>query len=247
MKFHVLKSLGNASNSFSLLFTPSGTKRATLHVRLRRVGELVVDHAAHVFDVQPAGRNVRRDQRRRVALWIFMLASEVAQWLRRAVVIKGCWEAFYGAGSAPVRLRMGLCRAIIATFSPASVGLSSASTGQNRLHNCFASALLHSRAHTHAHTRTETKLSSALRQRQLHSLSLTHTLSLSLTLLSLSLHVHAHARTGTKRSSALRQRQLHSLSHSHTHTLSLSLSLFISLSLYTYTHTHAPRRSGRAP
>jgi hypothetical protein len=40
---------------------------------------------------------------------------------------------------------LGLCRAQIAKFPPASAGLSSARTGQNRPHICFPSALIECR------------------------------------------------------------------------------------------------------
>jgi hypothetical protein len=49
------------------------------------------------------------------------------------------------AWALPVPIRkgyIGLYRASIAIFSSASAGLSSASTGQNRQHNCFPSALV---------------------------------------------------------------------------------------------------------
>jgi hypothetical protein len=72
---------------------------------------------------------------------------------------QGCWEVFFVVPPWPLpvsdRQLQACVRPLIAKFSPAGAGLSSASTGQNRQHKCFTSALLTRAFKTHLETGDE--------------------------------------------------------------------------------------------
>jgi hypothetical protein len=65
---------------------------------------------------------------------------------RSLVLHQGCWEDFCGSGLGSASAGFGWAiqaciGPLIALFSLASASLSSASTGQNRQHNCFPSCI----------------------------------------------------------------------------------------------------------
>ena len=55
---------------------------------------------------------------------------------------QGCWEVFCGTGLGSASVSDTCIGAQIADLSPASAGLSSASTGRTRQHECLPTALV---------------------------------------------------------------------------------------------------------